>query len=75
MMLAADPTFMGRRLIERPFDELLVWLRTMDDSVSIDDTGLVSYKFGFSLYAPSCGEHPSDPVEAVLAFEKGCYDS
>jgi hypothetical protein len=75
MYLAADPTFNGQRLIERPFDELFTWLRTLDDNVKVDDTGLTSFKLGFGLYAPSCEESPSDAVEAVIAFESGYYDT
>jgi hypothetical protein len=75
MFLAADPTFKGQRLIERPFDQLLAWLQTMDDHLDQDDTGLTSYKLGIGLYAPSCEERPSDSVEAVIAFEKGYYDT
>jgi hypothetical protein len=75
MSLAADPTFTGQRLIERPFDELLRWLQTMDESLEVDDAGLTSFKFGFGLYAPSHTESPSDSVEAVIVFEKGYYDT
>lgn len=75
MALAADPTFQGHRLIERPFDEVLGWLRTLDDSVEVEDCGLTSYKLGIGLYAPEISDNISAPVEAVIVFEKGYYDA
>lgn len=74
MFLAADPMFQGHRFIERPFDEILGWLRTLDDSVVLDETGLTAFKLGIAVYAPDISETMSAPVEAVLAFENGYYD-
>lgn len=75
LALAADPTLMGRRLIERPFDELRDWLESLDDGIVVDDTGLTSFKLGLGLYAPSHQERASDSVEAIIVFERGYYDT
>ena len=73
MALAADPTFEGRRFIERPFNQVLSWLQTMDDSIKTDDTGLTSFKFGIGIYAPNAIEQPDASVEGVIVFEKDYY--
>jgi hypothetical protein len=75
MFLAADPTFEGKHLIERPFDRVLDWLQKFDDSLDVDNTGATSKKCGIGIYAPNCEESPSDPVEAVIVFERGYYDN
>jgi hypothetical protein len=72
--LAADPMFRGRHLIERPFDELLVWFQTIDENVHADESGLTSFGFGVGLYAPNATERPKDAVEGVIVFARGYYD-
>lgn len=74
LVSAANPTFQGQRLMERPFDQLRQWFETIDDNVVFDDSGFTSFKYGIGLYAPSWKERPPDPVEAVIIFEKGYYD-
>ncbi len=46
----------------------------MDDAVRTSDTGFESFKYGISVYAPYGAESPHDPVQGVLAFEKGYFD-
>src|SRR5690349_6285892 len=36
LALAADPTFEGHHLIDRPFNQTLSWFQTMDDSIELD---------------------------------------
>ncbi|RAM53231.1 MAG: ABC transporter ATP-binding protein [Hapalosiphonaceae cyanobacterium JJU2] len=70
----AEPVFMEINLLRVKFSELKQWFQKIDDEVEIDDTGLTSYKFGISLYAPSASEYPEEAVEAVIVFENGYYD-
>ncbi|MBW4630872.1 MAG: hypothetical protein KME30_02880 [Iphinoe sp. HA4291-MV1] len=70
----AEPVFMGKTLLEIKFSELEQWFQEIDDEVEIDDTGLISYKFGIGLYSPYASEDPEESVEAVIVFEYGYYD-
>ncbi|TBR61729.1 hypothetical protein B4U84_13415 [Westiellopsis prolifica IICB1] len=70
----AEPVFMEINLLQVKFSELKQWFQKIDDEVEIDDTGLTSYKFGISLYAPSASEYPEEAVEAVIVFDNGYYD-
>ncbi len=41
----------------------------MDSSLEEDETGLISFKYGISIYSSDLQN-----VEGVLAFEKGYYE-
>ncbi|HYO62032.1 MAG TPA: hypothetical protein VER08_00090 [Pyrinomonadaceae bacterium] len=71
----AEPTFRGQVLIGRPYSELRRWFESLDESVETDDTGLLSYKYGVGLYAPAAEEEPDEPVEGVIVFERGYYET
>lgn len=72
---AATPTYLGRTLLGRPYEELKTWFQSLDPGVEEDDAGLTSYKLGIGLYAPQAEKAPENPVEGVIAFERGYYDS
>lgn len=71
----AKPTFKGKDLLGKPFSELRNWFQSIDSEVAIDETGLTSYRFGVGLYAPFASTAPDEPVESVIIFEQGYYDS
>lgn len=71
--LAADPLFEGRHLIDRPFNDILTWFKSLDVSTEVDDTGLTAFNLGIGLYAPKLTENPNAPIEGVIVFEKGYY--
>ena len=66
-----DPSFDGFSLIGKPFSEILDWTKTRDSEVVIRRAGLMSPKFGFRVYAPSCAKNPADPVQSVIVFQRG----
>jgi hypothetical protein len=70
----AAPTFQEKTIIRRPFHEVLAWIRSVDPDVQVSNSGLKSFKFGISLYAPGVGEDASEPVQGVMVFERGYYD-
>lgn len=69
----ASPTLRNQHFLGRPYAEIEQWVRLLDPEVTVDPSGLTSYKFGFGLYAPSASKDPSLPVEGVIVFEKGYY--
>jgi|SRR5580658_8355057 hypothetical protein len=73
LFLPANPIFQGRDLIQRPFNELLSWLQTLDDTIKRDQCGLASFKFGIGFYAPEVKERDDAPVEGVIVLEKDYY--
>jgi hypothetical protein len=70
-----SPTFRGQHFLGRQYAEMEQWIKTFDPEVVLKDTGLTSRKFGFGLYAESARKRPELPVEGVIVFEKGYYDS
>jgi hypothetical protein len=69
----AAPILEGEALIGRPYNELREFLSLLDPGLKIDASGLVSGRFGVSIYAPFGLDYPGEPVEAVLVFERGYY--
>jgi hypothetical protein len=67
------PLYRGRELIGKPYAPVRDWLRTLDESLEEDDTGLTSHALCLGLYASNPREFPEDPVEAVIVFEEGYY--
>jgi len=73
MGLAADPTFHGWHLIERPSNEILTRLQTLDSSIEIDESGFTCPQLGIGIYAPEFSKKIGTPVEGVIVFEEGYY--
>jgi hypothetical protein len=64
----------GINIIDLPFLKVKDFLRNLDDSLEIDETGLLSFKLGVGVYVPSLSESQQEFVEGVIVFEKGYYD-
>jgi hypothetical protein len=56
-------------LLENSFDDLNKLFRELDGSFDEDETGLISFKDGISLYSLELQK-----VESVLVFEEGYYE-
>ena len=69
----APPTFEGRRLLKRPYDEVERWIKTLDPDVLMNDAGFRSEKFGWGVYAPSANKEPHFPIEGVIVFDREYY--
>ena len=68
------PTFRGRKLLTQPFADTKVWLQSFDSEIRFESGTLISYAFGFGLYAPSALHDSRSLVEAVIVFKRGYYD-
>jgi hypothetical protein len=71
----AIPLFEKSKLIGVPFSKVAKLLRSLDDKLEIDESGLTSYKLGLAIYCPGHQEKPSMIVHGVFVFERGYYDS
>ena len=67
------PVIEGIAPLGRRFDQMIDEFKVLDSSVVVEDSGLTSFLFGISLYAPFALECPEDPVEGILVFENGYY--
>jgi hypothetical protein len=50
-------------------------IKTIDPEVELNDSGLISRKFRFGLYADGVRKRPEVPIQGVIVFEKGYYES
>lgn len=64
-----EVSFQGRSLLETPYEELRRLFGGLDSSVEEDETGLISFKYGISIYSSDL-----QSVEGVLVFEERYYD-
>jgi hypothetical protein len=70
-----NPTLMGQSFIGVPFSQARSWFEEHDSNLELEVSGLTSYKLGVGLYAPGYMENISEPVESLIVFEKGYYES
>ena len=61
-------------LLELPYKDIKDYFLEIDKDVEIEETGLTSYKYGISIYAPYALKEPFEKAEGVMVFEKGYYD-
>ncbi len=71
----ADLVLNDVTLIGKPYQEIEDFFKKADESIMVDDCGLTSNSFGIGVYAPFALSEPDEPVEGVIAFVKGYYDS
>lgn len=73
-----EPTiaiFNGKQINGVSFIEAKNWLEKFDDGLNLDESGASSPKLGIGLYAPGYDEDPDSPVEAVIVFTRGYYET
>jgi hypothetical protein len=69
----ANPVYQNYKLLGKRFSEVEKIFRDMgDDSIRVDEAGLISFKYGISIYVSSVSE--DEDVEGVLVFKKGYYE-
>ncbi|ARU60926.1 hypothetical protein CBW65_07400 [Tumebacillus avium] len=68
----ADPTFMGRKLIGRPFREVREFFQEIDDSIEVDESGFISFRYGIGVFVTLLSQEA--PIDGVIVFEDGYYD-
>jgi len=74
MARPANPKLNGSKIIGLPFFEVREFMQKLDDSLEIDETGLISFKLGIGLFVPSLTEIQREIVESVIVFQRGYYD-
>jgi hypothetical protein len=69
------PTLFGKSFVGQPYDRSEAWFRERDPNVETDEAGLTSRMFGVGVYSEGAKSRPSEPIEAVIAFRRGYYES
>ena len=69
----AAPSWRGEPLLGRPYREVRALFTVWDPALKEDGAGFTSLELGIGVYAPVAKDHPDDPVEGVIVFEKGYY--
>jgi hypothetical protein len=70
----SDAIFLERRFMGQSFLEIYEWAKTIDPKLDTDDCGFTSFLHGFGIFASGASKAPLDPVEGIIAFQKGYYD-
>jgi hypothetical protein len=65
----------GAAILGQPFSVARVALTVHDPNPTIDDVGAESRLIGVGLYCPDLCDGATSPVEGVIVFEPGYYDS
>jgi hypothetical protein len=73
MFPPSNPLLGGEALLARSFRDVAALIQSLDDSVEMNSTGLLSRRLGLSLWAPNVETSVDDPVESVYAFRKGVF--
>jgi hypothetical protein len=69
-----NPIWRGKQLLNIGFSELAQWFSEVDPERELDDTGLISYKYGIGIYAPDYEEEPDSSPRSIIVFTRGYYD-
>jgi hypothetical protein len=75
MARPAQPFYAGHELLSDSFDKAFELIRGFDPEVSFREDGLTSFALGIGLYAPGCDKDRLLPVESVIAFQRGYYET
>lgn len=70
-----SPTLFGKKIIGAPFKVVEHVVRGLDAEVEVDESGLTSLALGVAIYCPAHKDNDVLPVEGVLVFERGYYDT
>lgn len=70
----ARVTMSGILMLGESYSKVKKYIESMDNFISIDDSGFTSFKYGIGIYAPFAQDEPDEPVESVIVFQKGYYD-
>jgi hypothetical protein len=69
------PKFRGIDLLgDRSIFQLGIWLESMNGVIEADTIGIVTFRFGFSLYVPDIDIFQDESPEAVTIFRVGYFD-
>lgn len=65
----------GFCLTGKPLHQVLDWLKTQTQDIKTMSSVATALQFGISLYAPQIDEMLAEPVQSVLVFRRGYWDS
>ncbi|NJM55312.1 MAG: hypothetical protein HC841_04820, partial [Verrucomicrobiae bacterium] len=70
-----DPRYDNVSFIGVPYSKVLEWFKANDDNLKKDGAGCFSNKLGIGVYAGSAEKAPEEPVQAIIVFRRGYYES
>jgi hypothetical protein len=69
------PKFRGIDLLgDQSIDQLRIWLESINGVIQSDNIGIVTFRFGFSLYVPDIEIFQDEPPKSVTIFRVGYFD-
>jgi hypothetical protein len=69
------PKFRGIDLLgDQSIDQLRIWLESINGEIQTNILGIITFRFGFSLYVPEIDIFQDEPPEAVTIFRVGYFD-
>lgn len=71
----AEPIFEGKNLLKISYKELAAIISINDKNCEFDVDTIISNSLGIGVYCPDANENPESPVESIIVFEKGYYDT
>jgi len=72
--MRGEPTLFDARLLNRPMEDLVTWMRTIDPRLEVDDVGFTSFRFGIGAFAPQASKVRDAIIEGIIVFKPGYYD-
>jgi hypothetical protein len=69
------PKFRGIDLLgDQSINQLRIWLESINGVIESDIIGIVTFRFGFSLYVPDIDIFQDEPPKSVTIFRVGYFD-
>lgn len=74
-VLPAAPLLDGINLLVIPYSEFRDRLLVVDPKLEVNENSITSYMLCVGAYCPDADEEPELPVESIIVFAKGYFDS
>ncbi|WP_346899689.1 hypothetical protein [uncultured Roseibium sp.] len=65
----------GTNLLGMSFADLIAMFKQVDPDIIVEYDGFTSLRFGIGGWAPSAETDPDEPLESIMVFVRGYFDS
>ncbi|MEM8528254.1 MAG: hypothetical protein AAGG68_26660, partial [Bacteroidota bacterium] len=69
----AEAIFQGKDLLQLPWSKAKNWLSQLDAAIEEKEDGLVSFKYGITIFAPEKATKPNQLPTSVTVFKKNYF--
>ncbi|MEI8644368.1 hypothetical protein P4S60_01645 [Pseudoalteromonas sp. Hal040] len=66
--------FKGINLVASSFEDIVKFLKSIDNAIELEGDSFTSYSLGIGGYSPDLGEDSNSACESVILFKDGYYD-